>query len=59
MDSVYLRDCNLIDIVDREWILDKIPFADVNVPLVIFQYFNNIIFQNSILILICQLTSIV
>ncbi|CAF0799388.1 unnamed protein product [Brachionus calyciflorus] len=33
MDSVYVRDSNLVDIVDKEWIYDKIPFADVNVPL--------------------------
>lgn len=33
MDSVYVRDNFLIDIVDRDWILDKIPFADVNVPM--------------------------
>ena len=33
MDSVYVRDNILIDIVDKDWILDKIPNADVNVPL--------------------------
>ena len=33
MDSVYIRDSNLVDIVDKDWILDKIPFADINVPL--------------------------
>ena len=33
MDSVYVRDSNLVDIVDKEWIMDKIPFADVDVPL--------------------------
>lgn len=33
MDSVYIRDGILIDIVDKEWMLDKIPFADIAVPL--------------------------
>jgi anaphase-promoting complex subunit 13 len=33
MDSVYVKDGHLIDIVDKEWITDKIPNADVNVPL--------------------------
>jgi len=27
-----MRDGFLIDIVDKEWILDKLPFADVTVP---------------------------
>jgi anaphase-promoting complex subunit 13 len=33
MDSVYIRDGILIDIVDKDWMLDKIPFADIGVPL--------------------------
>ena len=33
MDSVYIREGALIDIVDKEWINDKMPNADVNVPL--------------------------
>ena len=33
MDSVYCRDDFIIDVVDKEWILDKLPTADVNVPL--------------------------
>jgi anaphase-promoting complex subunit 13 len=33
MDSVYMRETILVDIVDRDWIMDKIPNADVNVPL--------------------------
>lgn len=33
MDSEYIREPHLIDIVDREWILDRIPFAEVSVPL--------------------------
>jgi anaphase-promoting complex subunit 13 len=33
MDSVYMRESILVDIVDRDWIMDKIPNADVNVPL--------------------------
>ena len=32
MDSVYIREGNLIDLVDRDWILDKLPNPDVNVP---------------------------
>lgn len=32
MDSAYIRDGLLIDIVDKEWITDKLPFADVTVP---------------------------
>jgi hypothetical protein len=33
MDSVYLREGFLIDLVDKDWIMDKLPHADVNVPL--------------------------
>jgi anaphase-promoting complex subunit 13 len=33
MDSVYIRENIMIDIVDKDWIMDKIPNADVNVPL--------------------------
>jgi anaphase-promoting complex subunit 13 len=33
MDGVYVRDSFEIDVIDREWVLEKIPFADVNVPL--------------------------
>lgn len=33
MDSVYIRDGFLIDIFDKDWITDRIPNADVNVPL--------------------------
>ncbi len=32
MDNIYMRDGALIDIVDKEWMLDKIPYPDVNVP---------------------------
>ena len=33
MDNVYIRDGYLIDIVDKDWMLDKIPHADVSVPI--------------------------
>ena len=33
MDCVYIRDGFLIDIFDKDWITDRIPNADVNVPL--------------------------
>ena len=33
MDSVYIREGHLIDLVDKEWILDKLPNPEVNVPL--------------------------
>ena len=33
MDCVYVRESTLVDIVDKEWIVDKIPHADVSVPL--------------------------
>jgi anaphase-promoting complex subunit 13 len=33
MDSIYIREGHLIDIIDKEWITDKVPNADVNVPL--------------------------
>lgn len=33
MDNVYIREDRLIDIVDKEWMIDKIPHADINVPL--------------------------
>ena len=29
MDSVYIRDGILIDIVDKDWMLDKIPYPDI------------------------------
>ncbi len=32
MDNVYVRDGILIDIVDKDWMLDKIPFPDISVP---------------------------
>ncbi len=33
MDNVYIRDGYLIDIVDKDWMLDKIPHADISVPI--------------------------
>ena len=33
MDNIYIRDGCLIDIVDKDWMLDKIPHADISVPI--------------------------
>ena len=33
MDSQYMRDGFKVDIIDKDWILDKIPNANVNVPI--------------------------